>query len=438
MLVGKTMLELIDNIHIILAKYAPERDVVSTIIERLKERNIKNASQLVGRMVPLESQGQNIVYCLADAVYAATYEDSINPKNFFTEIEINEMKDYKLEDEDVVTYPIVFEDVNQLANNQWTTILTIQEIVNLYNSNIVNYNFETQRNPKYIVRNDGDLVMKPSVNWKSVDDIYEKLIKGLFKSNYITLNVLVNGEDEVVYDEDKKAIVIRRGRIDILDGFHRSLAMIKAVATIKNLNYKTGVMITNFNVQDANDFIRQEDMRNKIDERHIKSKNDENLMNGIVTDINTNNQSDMRGKIATDTILVEKNIAYTLNDIILDALDLTFKGDVKTRRDVGNVSSYLIDFFNEIYAIKYDDFEDLSKSRKKSMTTNKNTFIFYVVLAKFLYGKKDWKIELETILNSINFDKDSSIWKSIDIYPQKTIKINKKLIKKIMAFIKNI
>jgi len=352
-------------------------------------------------------------------------------------VEIADMTDYMGEEREVIQFPLILENVMELGDNQWSTVVSIQELTSWYNSNLVNYNFETQRDPKYIERRDGSLIKKPNVNWDSVEDIYEKLIANLFHSNYITLNVLVNGEDDIAYDPDKKALIIRSGQIDVLDGFHRSLAMLKAIATNKNLNYKTGLMITNFNVQIANDFIRQEDKRNKIDERHIKSKNDENLMNGIVTMLNTNPKSDMRGKIATDMILIQKNIAYTLNDIISDTMEIVFKNDVKTRRDVNKVGEYLIKFFNEIYGIKYDDFENLKKSRESSMVANENIFMLYVVLAKFLHEKEDWRDKLESIMNSIDFSKDNPIWSKLKLKTQR-LTIDSRNINRINKYIESI
>ncbi len=437
MIIGKSMDKLIDNIYVVLAKYTPDRNIMNKVNQELSDRNIRNSRQLLGKMIPLETQKAEVIFILANALYNATDESDINPNEFFTEVEIADMKDYMGEEREVIQFPLILENVMELGDNQWSTVVSIQELTSWYNSNLVNYNFETQRDPKYIERRDGSLIKKPNVNWDSVEDIYEKLIANLFHSNYITLNVLVNGEDDIAYDPDKKALIIRSGQIDVLDGFHRSLAMLKAIATNKNLNYKTGLMITNFNVQIANDFIRQEDKRNKIDERHIKSKNDENLMNGIVTMLNTNPKSDMRGKIATDMILIQKNIAYTLNDIISDTMEIVFKNDVKTRRDVNKVGEYLIKFFNEIYGIKYDDFENLKKSRESSMVANENIFMLYVVLAKFLHEKEDWRDKLESIMNSIDFSKDNPIWSKLKLKTQR-LTIDSRNINRINKYIESI
>lgn len=434
MLIGKTLEELIDNIYIVLTKYTPDRNVINQLEEKLAERNISNASSLLGKITPLETQSQEVIYLVARFLYDLTFELSIAPEIYFTKSEIERMKDYKKTTKKKAEFPIILENVQQLADGQWTATISIQELTSWYDANMIDYNFDTQRDPKYVYSGES-AIKKPNVNWDSVDAISYRLLKGLFYSNYITLNILNNGEEDFIYDSDKKILIIKNGKIDILDGFHRSLAMIKAISINKNLDYKTGLMITNFDVPKANEFIEQEDNRNKIDERHIKARSSDNLANDIVKEINTSAKSELRGKIVTDLVLIQKGFGYTLTDIMSDSIELAFKDQLRTRRDASNISDYLIEFFNELYAIRYSDFAKPEYS--KNITTDKNMFAFYVILAKFLYSKDSWKQDLERILSNIDFNAQNSDWKRLMI-TTKNMNVNNRFYKNINKYLNKI
>jgi|GEM_PF-4872422 len=67
MIIGKSMDKLIDNIYVVLAKYTPDRNIMNKVNQELSDRNIRNSRQLLGKMIPLETQKAEVIFILANA-----------------------------------------------------------------------------------------------------------------------------------------------------------------------------------------------------------------------------------------------------------------------------------------------------------------------------------------------------------------------------------
>lgn len=433
MLVGKTIQDLRDNIYVVLEEYNVNKEIMNDAVNSLMKKNIYEARRILNGSVPLETLEVEILYLIASELYYITKKEIVNPTKYFTELELKDLDKFMIpEKQNLASFPLVFENVEQLNEKQWTTKIPIKTVVSLYNSHRITYNFETQRNPKYIERGKS-IIKKPNVNWDSVNQIAELMLKNLFFSNYITFNVRANGEEDLAYDKKNKRLIIRAGETDALDGFHRSLAMLKAYHENNQINYNSGLIITNFDVSTANAFIRQEDKRNKIEDRHLKYTNELNYANDIVRALNTATKSDLRGKISTDISLVNRHLAYTLTDIMSESIEKLYI--IKTREDKDNIEQYLMNFFNKIYAIFYDDFSKLRMSRKENMIAHQNAFIFYICLSKLLQNDEDYKNNLVQILSKIDFNNTNPDWKKLKLAGRH--KITNKMIENITTYIKN-
>jgi flagellar biosynthesis/type III secretory pathway chaperone len=431
MISGKSINELINELYVEFEVINADHNTMQEVENVMFDSNVFEFKQILNGSIPLETIDIQMLYLITVKLYDVIRSERINPQGYFTELEIKELQKFKPEIKEKLKFPITFENVEQLSENQWSLKSSLQDISQLYKSHLITYNFETQRNAKYLEKR-GEIIRKPNVNLKSVNEITSLILQGLFFSNFITINVLANGEEEIHYDKDKKILVIKSGQLDALDGFHRSLAMLKAYHMNHELEYNTGLMITNFTVSTANAFIRQEDKRNKINERHLAFTNEANYANDIVRSLNTEPKSDLRGKITTDISLIQRHIAYTLTDTLSNSINELYV--MKARRDKEHVEKYLVDFFNEIYGIFQEEFSNLKTSRQKSIITDSNTFAMYVVLSKILYEEKDYKEKLYDVLTKINFDKTNEDWKNLKM-TNGIVKVNKKLLENISNYL---
>lgn len=423
--------ELENELRKIIIEYSFDKKVQQKIVKYFEEKNVLPGEILaiLGGNIPLETISQVMLGALADAFYKVLRLEIINPERYFNEGEIKIIKEFKRNIKGMEKYPITFEDVLKVAEDHYITYAKAQDVVELYNKNIVIYNYKTQRNSKLIEYKD-KIIMQPNINWNSVKEMTEDMIKDRFITNFITLNLLQNGEDEFEYDEKNKTLTIYAGEINVLDGFHRSLAMINAIQQKPNLSYVTGVNITNFDVDKAIRFIIQEDKKNKINKRYLQSINPDKLANGVVQKLNESAMSDLKGKITNDITLIQQNKALTLTNIMADAIEYHYK--LKTRKDVYQTAKWLIEFFDELIGCYPDEFiENIAETKKNSVINHKNIFIGYIALSKELQNADNWREKLYEVMLKIDFNKNNKIWEEIDLF---RYEIKKRTIKKISNY----
>jgi hypothetical protein len=411
-------------------EYSANREIVNKIKQDLVEHGISVGTTvgILNKSLPIETQSQVVLCLITKSLFHATEESKVNPEHFFTDIEIEEANKFKRK-MDVKHDYIDIEDVRQVAEDQWITIMTYKQISDLYATGKVRYNKETQRNT--IFKEHGDKIIEAiNINKTSVKEIKEFMSQGLFIPNTLTFNILATGKENFKIDNRNKNIRVYDS-LDIIDGFHRSLACLECVAENPEIEGTMEVRITNFNIDKCHRFIVQEDKKNKIDKRYIQTLNVENLENKVVKLLNEN-VGDMQGRISNN-IVQYRNQAYVLSDVLADAIKHNF--EIKSMRDVNKIAEYLTEGFNEIIGIFIDDFKNLEVSRKSNTKTLSSTFIGYVTLLAELQNVDDWKVKLEQILNNIDFNNTNSIWQELDIYNSNP---SKSTVKKIMKYFKEV
>lgn len=429
--------ELYNNINLVLKQYSKSVKIANKVADTLMEKNImKSDIDAVYRgAIPIETVDRRFLYVFTKALFEATGEPIIDPKKYFTEIEIEEGDKYVVENKVNDNEPIVvFENVEKIDDDYYVTNMTAQQVKDLYDRMIVTYNKETQRNTvlKQIKNSVIDVI---NVNQKSVQEMADLMVKGLFIRNTITFNILKTGKEEFEYNEKEKTLTVYNTKLDILDGYHRSLAMIRACTIDPELHYITGVNITNFDVEKARRFITQEDKKNKINPKHIKAL-EENLENAIVKKINESSRCDLKGKITTNVRAIALNIAIVEQSILADSIKEFFT--YKTRREADEIANYLIEGFNEIIGLYPDEFlTNYATVKKYSVINHSNTFIGYVALLAELKGKSNWKEVLADTLESIDFSIDNPDWEKIGMFKNRIRKYDITAIQKyFLSFIK--
>lgn len=415
-----------------IEEYNPDKKIMTAIKEKLKEKNftIGEINKIINQHIAVEGMDLITVCIVLSAFYEVANENKLNPEKYFTEVEIDEAKNYKkIVEEENKDDIIEISEVKQVNDDFWVATMSYQGLAELYKKGQVIYDRETQRNSA-IKEFRNKVIETISINRKAVNEIKDLMVKGLFIPNAITFNVLKTGKEEFNYNQRSEKLIIKNG-VSIIDGFHRSLAIIQAVAENPNIDRKTIVYFTNFTAEKAKRFIVQEDKRNPIDKRHIKSIDVEKLENVVVKELNENMNSELKGKITTDRLLINRNLAWVLNDILADAIAYNF--ELKSRRDANNVSEWLIEGFNEIVGIYYEEFNDnLQETKDKTVLANPSIFVGYIAILKELQNNENWKQKLEDILKGIDFSKDNEIWNkdNLDMFSNTTGRVKIKNVSK--------
>jgi len=395
----KERYELERELYYLIEKYNKNKDIRGKIVELLSERVIEgNVIGILNNNIPLGTLKAKLLYHFTDAVYMTTEEECVNPDNYFLDSEKAESVDYYENLEKVDKYPIIFKDAEEMNDNHYHVKLTVQEIADLYNRMVIIYNPETQRKMHQIERN-GLIFEEIKPNPKSYKEISEELLNGTFIANdNLSLNLLVDGTDEWRYNDKNKMLKIISGKLNIVDGYNRSVGILTALEINPNLKYKFGVNITRYNEKKAKKLIYQSFKRNDMSEDDKAEMNTDSLENMIIKSINDN--SDMKGKIVSDKILIDTGRALVENKIITKAIQSNFKYSGRAEADI--IADWLNKCFDYLIYLKPDVFRDnIKKFQDNSIMNKQNMFIGYIAIFAKFQGDSNWRDKLKNKIDEI-------------------------------------
>lgn len=416
--------------------------LVEYVKDKLAERNVLGTEiqAIMNRNISVKTVDLTLLYHMLNNIYDYMQKfgkedeiiidipiEKLNPKVYFTDIEIKEALHYKREIKKSGKFPIIFENAIKLAEDQYAVSVPIQFIAELYKNNLIYYNTQTQRNTK-IKEWKNSVVEVINVNNNAVAKIQKNMGNLTFISNFITFNLLQNGEDELDYKNGD--LIIYSGEIDIIDGFHRSLSILNVLQENSRLQMNMGIMITNFDIEKARRFIAQEDKKTPIDKKYISTFDSERFSNMIVTKLNENSTSELRGKITTNEDVIKRDKALVLFSTLSDAIEYNF--NLKNKKDVLEIAKWLPECFTTLMGLYEKEFiSNIADTKKQSVINHKNMFIGYIAMFSKLRNSIDWEDRMFNLMENINFNKDNPEWNEIGIF---TKNINKATIKKISKY----
>lgn len=394
-----------------------------------------DAQQIIAGNTALEPMSDIHIGLIADVFYKITENQELNPEKYFDEKELERIKYLEVNIiEDEIKLPIIFKNMQKYNDNMWVGIISIDKFVRLHQSGISTYNFETQRDPIYKKYED-TMIKKVNINPNSVKEISEKILNGTYLYDDITLNILDNGKEDFEFNkisENIGDIIFNSGYLNLTDGAHRLKGAESALLKAPNTNGYFILVITNFDINRANDYIRQKDKRNEINKEYLESKNMESLSNAITKNINESSTSDLKGLILTDKFLLKQGRGVALFSTMSKVIDKLWAID--TRREVRIITKYLIEFFNELIGIFPDELKNNIKHyRNQNYINHPNMIIYYLTIASIIQQRDNWRDLLYAILTETNFKNDNILWKET-IEDVNTNNINNRLNKIIKKY----
>jgi hypothetical protein len=420
-------------------RFCRDKALTQKIKDEFKERGVSPAEiqRILDTKVLLKGVNPDIQCLLCKMLYEETKEKAINPTEYFNDAEIERAKLFKIEIKEQERYPIVFEKVEKVYDDLYSFYLNAQQVADLYAKNLIIWNKETQRQTK-IKNISGDFVEVPDINNTSVNQITQRILKGKQKTNHINLNLLKNREENYEYDAKNERLTVYSGEIDIADGAHRCFGINGAVRINSDVQFKIGVYFTNYTAEEAKEFIRQENIRNKIEESHLKTFDSENSAMTITNDLNTHPKCDISGKITTHKVNLDLGMALTTTDIMSNVIKYEYEDSIKSSRDAGLITDWLVKFFNELMGLYSKEFIlDIKQGKENSYINHENMFVGYVALSKELYGKEDWKSILQNVMEKIDFSKENSAWNEENLNINSKKNLSRPYIKKFSNYFKS-
>lgn len=312
------------------------------IRKRVLSRWIKEAKEKYGMPEKLSGDyifmRKDLIDANAFALFVLT--DIIKPElieKYFAKGEIKSLSKESWNIE-TVKFPLRYQ-MTQISDDQFIGRISVKELMLLREAQLINYNENAQRTMQHIVKGETEYY-QIALNKDAVYHIMDSYESDLYIPNTITLNL--SEDAEYTYDEKKCQLVIHSTDcFDILDGYHRYVALSKLVNQDPDFDYEMELRIVQFEESKANRFIWQEEQKTKMRKVDSEAMNTSKASNKIVERLNLQSYT-LGGKISRNKGIV--NAAYLAN--IIDVVMLKGIKKADERMAIRNISNELLDIFD--------------------------------------------------------------------------------------------
>lgn len=341
----------------------------------------------------------------------------IDLHEYFTDNEINSIKHY---DASVfvtnLELPYTFENVIQINSEVFILPLSVQEIKGLYESQVLFYDKDIQRELTFVKKRNGEVRKKPTLYKHNVKSICSDLVKNEYKPDVLMWNATKGSGElgtELLYDPKRLELTITKGtELAIFDGYHRLNASIMALEKDPNLQFTFPVMINNYTKLEAQKFLVQMSKATPLSRNRIVQLGRENLATDVVTNLDSP-ECELENRIEMGNVLGDNTKAVVRYKELVEAVENNFI--IRSKRDVKKVSEYLIEFFNEFINLYIDEFTNYPASKSYSLVTNRLLFNGYIALAAEMLNKNIAIDNLKEILSKVDFNKNDNKWYELEV-----------------------
>ncbi|RNB59456.1 hypothetical protein EDM57_04755 [Brevibacillus gelatini] len=339
-----------------------------------------DVQRIISQNIPIQEIDDTMLFLFTNAIYVLTSENIFNPELYFNEREIQIASRYEEYHDDKIKLPLVIDNVLSLNDKEFITVLPIKTLVEWDNSLLIEYNHETQRNPKERKNREGKIVPIANINPQSVKEITQHILNNTFKADTLILNVLSDGNDEIMYDPKHGRLTIVSGEIDILDGFHRLNAFSQVINNFNpDADLKVQVAIKNFTIKEAQAYVAQINTVNKMPNTYIQKLKADRYSDIVAKELQK--ESELKNRVSP-THLVNHNVGHLVSyKLLTDEIEEQFK--INSKIEAMDLADYLTVFFDYLIGSFPEEF-----ARDKSGETIMSKhfmFIGYITLARHMY-----------------------------------------------------
>lgn len=363
--------------------------------------------------------------------------EELNLNNWFNLNEIKEIRQFYYVDEskkDKIELPLVFENAAYLGDGVYQVPVDYNVIARLYKYDLLNYNFEIQREGR-LKKVGNEIIQEVKIYRKNVNEIKERVLRGIQKKTALAYNCAVDtsedeSEQELIFDEKNHTLTITKGtRIDILDGTHRTLGIYEAYIENPQIEGKMTVFFSNYTTQQAREYQVEISKATPFNQARAKELAQERLSDELVGRLKSEGM--LKGRISSTNTVNRNLYQLTTSSILSDAFDKHWKPEKRSeiRKIMSEFNSYL-EYLFEYYDEYIDD--------KDNLLFSKLFFVGHVILAKKMYDAKVPYKVLNEKLDNLDFNKNNKMWKELNIVREDGIANDKKTLKGIEGFFKNL
>lgn len=390
-------------LHEMIKEIKLSRKKVLDVNKRLSNKGVPIGvfDEISKGIKPLSSVEMPLLCILTVVLFEVTNDAQINPVEWFTEKEIRVSRESIAErpSSSRVELPVTMENVISIQPDSYITKVKMSFLVSLFHSQLIVYDYETQRSAKYKRGKEG-VVPVPDLNMKSVKDIAKSMLSETYLEDMITLNVYSEDLEALDYNPDSQTLKILNGAtISILDGFHRLQGGVRALAINSELDLEMILSVRSYDTETAKKYFGQINTVNTVKKERLKELKQEKFSDLVVRDIQK--KSDLRGKIASASKISEIAGQLTTFDIMSFGVDSVY--NPKSKLEAKEVADNLITFFDYLAGSFVDEF--LSKPEAYRNTNRNHPLIFlgYIVIAKHFTDIRRPLAELKSFIESMDF-----------------------------------
>ena len=432
--------ELIQELNPLIKKYSSNDKVRKIIVDEFDKRNMKGslAISILNEKRELstfdidESKDLILLFIFNKSMHnALAYKEAedkeplgeieevlkIDPINYFTEIEIENLNDYKFEKKvDKKDEIIVFPKMNKIAHGFWSGYMSGKYFAELDAGNEFIYNFKTQRDP--IIDVSG--IKRIHLNKTNAKEIRDGVLSGDQFPTTIVVNVLRDGEDEIHYDEKTGDLSIISGTKNLVDGMHRKVGNSLALAINPDLEFNWLLVVTNYSEIRAQKYMVEINKQQKMKQEHIKNMDTASLGNVVVDAIKDIDTSEFADQIKDNDKEIGhfelEHFGMAKKSTLALAIEECYGDRLTNKLQIRPIAKHIANVMDYIIGLNVEAFmEHPEATQRVSYINHKNMFAGYVALSERLYEVKKWEDILEEILDKIDFSIENPFWDDIKL-----------------------
>ncbi len=412
---------------------------INTIKENLAPYQV-SAGQVVmlinHAMTELDGIDSRLLCLFAEQVLLAADDIDVHITSFFSTREIKEAKTtFTMPVRQPLQLPYTFENVLRVADDEYITVVNGSLLKRLFDSGLIQYNPETQREARARHVN-GRIIEMPKINSKRVKEISDCLEKNELISSTLTLNARLLSADEgeeLFYADDRLLTVAEGTLLDILDGFHRLQAIVKTLSVKPDIDMPFTLRILNYDIQRAKMYFEQMNKTEPVAKSRLAEMNTTGMSNFIAKTVQLNSR--LRGRVSSSDMIPPQGEFLVTFRTLQEAIQENFH--VQNKAEAIAIAEFLTQFFNQLIEHDTDAFDtDIAAVRKRSIINANQMFYGYVALAKRFYQQRIDITRLSSLMEQIDFDRDNPLWRTLKIVDERGITNNMK--KAITAYFKQL
>lgn len=316
---------------------------LSDDLVRVRGISFSEASDLLSQRLHVSAASDFELFAMMEVLNSNLITD------YFTPIEIKKYSDFKVQ-EPQISFPIEF-NVIQVAEDQWLGNITAKQLMLFRDTQFINYNQNTQRTMTRINRGVFESY-KITLNRKAIEGIKKSFSRNAYIPNTITLNLPDDAEFD--YDEDENKLIITNiSHFDILDGYHRYIAISELTNSDPNFDYTMELRIVSFSEEKAKQFIWQEDQKTKMSKADSATFNQYKASNIIAQRLNS---GALRGIVNNNGGIIDTAVLTNILDFtyLKGKQDLTRSEEISLAKKIGKDFEKLEDSDPNIFDSRWD------------------------------------------------------------------------------------